>query len=185
MSEIVKLGEKLSGDVPRDAIHIAIAPVTAGQILKPGEHVGFLSDGRVGKTRVTIGVIDPFLTSLVNVGDQVYILLNPYTITSLRHQWTHPAFDNNYKSVVESKSIPSGALKTSANYIRREAGKLGLSYEQLIEITTDWVLTGEVFCGGEDFMDAWVDEEFFHHFSIVTGMEVPEDRRHSFFRCAC
>jgi hypothetical protein len=42
MAHDVKVGTYCAPDAGRDAIHIAIAPVVAGQLLKPGEHIGFL-----------------------------------------------------------------------------------------------------------------------------------------------
>jgi hypothetical protein len=34
------------GERRRDAVHIAIAPVTAAEILNPGVHVGFVPEGQ-------------------------------------------------------------------------------------------------------------------------------------------
>ncbi len=100
MSE-VKLGKVLDNNTKayRDAVHVAVCPVTAGVTLEPGERVG-LTGGQgesgyhvvaneVGKC---IGIVDPFLEGPVQPGESFYLFLFPNTVTSLRHAWTHPAF---------------------------------------------------------------------------------------------
>lgn len=93
-----QLGNLLTGTEGRDAIHIAIIPVVASERLYPGESVELFGKTEKGLnyvrriTGTSIGIIDPFLKSAVKPGDIVYLFLNPYTIKSLRHVWTHPAF---------------------------------------------------------------------------------------------
>lgn len=77
----------------RDAIHIAVAPVTAYCKVKPGEHVGFVSDGVVGPHGRLIGIVDPFLECDVQEGERFWMFMYPNTITSLRHDWSHSEFD--------------------------------------------------------------------------------------------
>ena len=76
----------------RDAIHIAIAPVTASEDLTAGQDVGFVNCGEVGPSPNPIGIVDPFLKTSVGRGERFYLFLYPKSITSLRHVWTHPAF---------------------------------------------------------------------------------------------
>lgn len=83
------------GDRRRDAIHIAVAPVTAAVRLTPAQPVGFLNAGDiecVGVVEHPIGIVDPFLTEDIQPGQRFWLFLYPNTITSLRHVWTHPAF---------------------------------------------------------------------------------------------
>lgn len=91
-----QLGELIEdGDRRRDAIHVAIAPVTAVERLAPGQHVGLVREDDpelVGACDSTIGVVDPFLTAAVETGQRFWLFLYPGTITGLRHVWTHPAF---------------------------------------------------------------------------------------------
>jgi hypothetical protein len=91
-----RLGQLIEdGDRRRDAIHIAVAPVTAAERLAPGQHVGLVQEGDlelVGPCDRTIGVVDPFLTEEVEAGQRFWLFLYPGTITGLRHVWTHPAF---------------------------------------------------------------------------------------------
>src|SRR5262245_32401756 len=86
------LGQPPGENDRRDAIHIAIAPVTASGELRPGQHVGPLPGGRFGGVEEPIGIVDPFLREPVRDGQLFWLCLYPYTITSLRHVWTHPAF---------------------------------------------------------------------------------------------
>jgi hypothetical protein len=85
------------GDRRRDAVHVAVAPVTAAEELTPGQHVGFAPPGQtelVGPADAGrhIGVVDPFLKDRVRPGQRFWLFLYPNTVTSLRHVWTHPAF---------------------------------------------------------------------------------------------
>lgn len=84
-----------NGDRRRDAIHIAVAPVTAAGRLAPGQHVGFVTAGdteTVGACETPIGIVDPFLPGDVLPGQRFWLFMYPNTVTSLRHVWTHPAF---------------------------------------------------------------------------------------------
>lgn len=106
MQEQVKVGEVITGSARRDAIHVAVAPVVAGERLCAGMHVlldghgvAFMDDSMgngaelVGeRTDRTVGVVDPFLTESVKKGDRFYVFLYPNTVTGMRHHWMHPAF---------------------------------------------------------------------------------------------
>ena len=78
----------------RDAVHVAIAPTTAACELRPGQHVD--QHGRPeGPGAVPVGIVDPFLREPVAAGQRFWLFLYPNTVTSLRHEWTHPAFQTN------------------------------------------------------------------------------------------
>src|SRR2546425_954961 len=89
------IGKILTEPMGRDAIHIAVAPVTASRTLLPGQHIGFVQFDNtelVGKTDKPIGIVDPFLPDAVLKGERFFMFLYPNTITSLNHVWTHTAF---------------------------------------------------------------------------------------------
>ena len=91
--EAPNLGHLITNDMARrDAIHVAVAPVTAGQRLQPGQHVGLDADRRATSGYPRIGIVDPFLIDDVEEGQEFWLCLYPNTITGLRHVWTHPAF---------------------------------------------------------------------------------------------
>jgi hypothetical protein len=170
MSDVI-LGEILTGVNHRDAVHIAIAPVVAAEQLRAGQQVGFMNSGTmtVGPSKQPIGIVDPFLVGYVARGEQFWLFLFPNTITSLRHNWTHPAFPQE-TSVVCSHAVESEV------WLREFAAEQGISYEYLMrEIPTGSVCTGNTDVYGVDA------DEVLRHFKNVTGVEMGS----IYFRCAC
>lgn len=93
MSDTPKIGHLITEPVGRDAVHVAIAPVTAGERLFAGDHIGFLASGEVGAgANDHIGIVDPFIIEPVRHGERFYIWLYPGSTTGLRHVYYHPAF---------------------------------------------------------------------------------------------
>ncbi len=165
------IGQILKEKQEKDAIHVAIAPVIANQRLNPGEHIGFIYDDKktVGITAHTIGIVDPFLTSPVEMGEKFWMFLYPNTITSLRHDWTHPEFIKETSSEVESKK-----------WITNWAAEYNLTYEEVIEFGRN-----QDFFLGEVCYDN-IPEEFWDNFRIITGIEVSEQtRKETYFHCSC
>lgn len=87
------LGQFPIGNEPRDAIHIAIIPIQAGEALHPGDKVE-LTGGKAFKHvgYKPIGVVDPFITGQVYPNQWFWLCLYPKTVINLRHEWEHPAF---------------------------------------------------------------------------------------------
>ncbi len=93
----VKLGEVCESEPDRkkDAIHVAIAYVEAGEALVAGQRVGltYAGSGIVdSRSKTPIGVVDPFIEGTVLAGDSFWLFLFPDSITGLRHEWEHPQF---------------------------------------------------------------------------------------------
>src|ERR1700678_3669876 len=100
---VATMGTLLPPDVGgRDAVHVAVIAVTAGQPILPGSHIGFRSPGDAGEDREgfavhcykPIGIADPFIEQLIPAGARFWLYLYPRTITGLSHRWSHPAFDD-------------------------------------------------------------------------------------------
>lgn len=85
----------------RDAIHLAVEPVEAGEDLGVGSHVGIFNgkaynrsnsvDGKPALIKL-LGIVDPFLPRGVKQGEKFWLIVYPRMITSLRHVWSHPDF---------------------------------------------------------------------------------------------
>lgn len=85
----MELGKLVSeNEHRRDAIHIAMAPVTAPTQLVPGQHV----DANGNPDGKHVGIVDPFLTKPIKAGERFWLCLYPDTVTGIRHIWSHPAF---------------------------------------------------------------------------------------------
>lgn len=170
MSRESLLGRLVEWEGAKDAVHIAICPVTAGEDLLPGQRVEFWN----GNTHVrhaekrSVGIIDPFLDKPVIKGQRCYLCLYPGSITSLRHDWSHPAFTSD-----------------SEQWIRDFAERMDLTYNRLMAGAAEYLKSGQYLVGGSNLEGEYVPEEFWTHYEIVTGEKVPHDERNNFFSCAC
>jgi hypothetical protein len=100
------VGTILIEEMPRDAVHFAIVQVVANETLRPGQHVGIIAhpegsppyaDSQASQANGgLIGVVDPFLRRPVGRGQMCWLFLYPGSITSLRHEWTHPNLDKEH-----------------------------------------------------------------------------------------
>lgn len=94
---VPNLGHAPEDGARRDAVHIAVAPVVAGELLLSGQHVWVGRNRnaylRGDETESAIGIVDPFRADPVLPGGRFWIFLYPGTITGLRHLWSHPVFD--------------------------------------------------------------------------------------------
>lgn len=86
----------------RDAVHIAITPVTISGFVSPGEKVVWAdkSQNTVKKAEKEkpIGVIDPFLKYNLYPGSTAYLCLYPNEVTGMTHSWEHPEFEPESKT---------------------------------------------------------------------------------------
>lgn len=171
-----KLGELIdqSNERYRDAIHIAIAPVIAGEELHPGAHIGFTDADKneAGYCKKPIGVVDPFLSKKVKKGEEFWMLLHPQTITSLRHEWTHPAFQTNH---------PKERKAESEEWIHKFAHSVGLSYHALMAGAEAYIDSADYLSYGELLYNKRVPDEFWDHYEKITGKRGSG----SFFSCSC
>lgn len=100
------LGTIIGENEKRDAIHLAVEPVFAAEDLLPGQDVGRV-EGGFGRCVNPLGIVDPFIKGVVRKGQRFWLVLYPRQISSLRHVWTHPAFD-------EVEDLPGVTQKQTA-----------------------------------------------------------------------
>ena len=82
----------------RDAIHVGIIAIEAGELLHPGWHVGVRSDGKAWINTDQIGIVDPFLKDLIQPGEIFWLMMYPDSVEHIRHDWIHPAFPDTKES---------------------------------------------------------------------------------------
>jgi hypothetical protein len=181
MDPIKSIGKVLVGSEQRDAIHIAIAPVVAEMTLSPGWHVGLTDDGKATiNATAKVGIVDPFLRDIVKEGERFYLFLYPNTVTSLRHEWTHPAFGPS--------TPPKGTKEESERWLMEYAKKQNcydepeLAFGRLI----NGLKTGDLFFHGSNLhgrYDLDNEEELKEHAERYLGIEINFGRFE--FSCSC
>lgn len=159
------IGTILATEMQRDAVHFSVAPVIAKHTLKPGEHIGLGCDGCAGFTMPKvklIGIVDPFLSKAVQPGERFWMFLYPGTITSLRHEWQHPAFGPK----------PTTTSKDATEWITAFAARWNYSFDEFIAAARLYIQNEY------ELDDKWaqldVPEEdwtvFWDHFHTLTGL---------------
>lgn len=97
----------------RDAIHLAVEPVTSDETLYPGQHIGVV-DGKASTLVEKIGIVDPFISGPIYPGESFWFVVYPRTITSLRHVWSHPSFPETSAEPVAVKPPKPSVDKVAA-----------------------------------------------------------------------
>lgn len=173
------IGQLAPDDAQRDAIHVAIAPVIAAERLPHGSAVAW-APGQEGTAVINVpwdhpnklGIVDPFRTGFVNAGERFWLFLMPNTVTSLRHEWTHPAFTT--QAPVEQKAEPTEAQILAA--VEQACNKLGYDFDSY---------NGEItICRGDGDRDD--DPRVWEYAEDILGTAIPSVyRRTAYFTCAC
>lgn len=171
----LRIGHIIEGEQHRDAIHMAVAPVIAAETLQPGEHVGFVGEMSVGRAGKTLGIVDPFLKDTVYKGQRFWMLLYPGSITSLRHEWEHPAFIKADEEVD----------RTASQWLQDFAKQADMSVGGLIQAADDYLKHGTILCDGSRWEGVYAGDDFWDQYEYVKGVKVPETERDSFFSCSC
>lgn len=161
---------------PRDAVHIAVIPAEAGQDLQPGSPVTIVGGVAMASHPLSAaGVVSPFLTFPVRKGECFWLMLPPGTITSLRHEWTSPAFPSGAASnaTFEEKAESEAWL---ADFIGESHYKREIS---------NLLTAGTCTIHGREMQNEWVPNEFWHHLERLTGRQTAEIRSTAYFDCRC
>lgn len=159
---IKTIGTIHSRKMERDAIHTAILQVKAAEPLVQGTTVKLDEIGNAIHCRreEAIGIVDPFLTGAVEVGDKCWVFIFPGTVTGMRHHFTLPAID---KVMMD---------EASKKWLEKYASDHREQYETLITCVTEFVNNGCTDPTMDDnFRDSEVPDEFWIHFKNVTGLD--------------
>ena len=187
MKETITTLGKLLGknhDQHRDAVHIAVMPVVAGEPIRPGERLrikfgtddvvlcGEYNDDYVGRA-------DPFIEAYeIKTGEKFWMWLRPGTITGLRHEWTHRTIDAEKKPLSDSET-----------WLREFAEKWNFNYNAMIEAAQE--KGSYITARGRDLhsaneLDEGDEELFWYHISKLTGKKFNTEHKKGFcWSCTC
>ena len=175
-----ELGKLPAADARRDAIHVAVAPVVAAHDLYPGQRVGLLESGQATPYRPTVGIVDPYLVDMVPQGATFWLCLLPGTVTSLRHEWTHPAFAD--------PGAPQPVMDPR-RWLMDFAASVSMHYDEMLDAANLHMDRGDYFHSTEDARDALLDDEtrvqFWRCIRLVTGQSTESVEGHNPFSCSC
>jgi hypothetical protein len=141
----------LGAEARRDAIHIAVEPVVAGERLHPGAHItvvkGVAYNADTEDEEPPLGIVDPFLTKPIRKGQRFWFLMYPRMVTSLRHVWAHPSFPDEEGTPAEVPAVDHSpaaqvdrvieARAKSERWLRdyiANSDFSGWSYEEVLEV---------------------------------------------------
>ena len=198
MSSDIGIGKIIREQRFQDAIHIAVAPIQAAHIMKPGDHVTVL-EGKAFSLfsgHPPLGVVDPFLTHSVLEGEWFYLFLFPGSISSLRHAWTHPKLDVPAHSPSHYEPAPDAAI--SEKWLRSYAEKVNPSIwhgldgkngdpELAYRVLLEGLIDGKLVYHGIDMHDIGdlIDgEELRKHAEIVLRQPINYED-FEYFSCTC
>ncbi len=202
---LATLGTIIDDKQKRDAIHLAVIPVIAGEYLCPADNVFVIDDTAYGASSVEqgIGIVDPFLDRAVDKGEHFWLVIYPRTIKSLRHVWTHPDLPDELGTPsVSIDEVPAGIISSrkteSEKWLRKFcAGADCPGYEKVIELIDTGTLPNpdpvyyknggtyakEYLHFNGDDAHGEIPSEFWGHVEIVLGRKV---KYHSqYFSCSC
>lgn len=186
---VATMGTILTDDVGgRDAVHVAVIAVAAEEKFAPGQDVGVSTSGNASARVEPVGIVDPFLKQMVQPGQRFWLYLYPRTITSLRHQWTHPAFQDDAQDVVYS--TPSSKL-ASEQWLRDFTSKADCPGFHDVMAAAERIADGAIVGWDGEYMhfdgsDAHgeIPDEFWHHVEVVLGRPI-KGQKAKYFSCAC
>ena len=209
------LGMIHTNNEKRDAIHLAVIAVTAGEPISPGAHIvydeGTAYNCEEGKGQ---GIADPFLTALVEPGQRFWLIIYPRQIRSLRHVWEHPAFPSSLLEEMEEDQAADAAhaqvitlpepteeqlaealammghpVELAKITIREVAAEFGVSYDWLMSETDQAQEDPNHYAyHPEDsgrFEGESLPQRFWDAYATVRGVERTKVNDGGFFTCAC
>lgn len=197
MSDL-NLNELPGPDAVRDAIHIAVIPLIAGEDLYGGAvqlKVGTKNVALRAKDSYyggeSIGIVNPWhpasqgdYENVVRKGEAFYCLLNPGSVTGMRHHFQHPVFDSEPVEMSDSESW----LRQFAqewNFDFDELIKVGVNVQKATDRWQYWITA----CGRDLHSAGELGEDcdlFWYHLERHTGKQVDKDKRELLgWSCSC
>jgi hypothetical protein len=174
---LATLGTIIADKQGRDAIHLAVEPTIAKQILAPSQPVGV-----DGTDADPVGIVDPFLKGFVHPGERFWLILFPRQITSLRHVWEHPAFPSVEPKLIDrpysEKWMRAWAMKHMSDDYYDDLGKV--SEQEAYEFAINAGKNMSV--GPHESARDYIDNEWWGHWEAITGQE---GKRGEYFSCGC
>lgn len=184
LGNIIETGE-------RDAIHLAVEPCVAYENLYPGQHIGILDGKGSTKAQKKLGIVDPFITGFIPEGKMFWLVVYPRQITSLRHVWTHPEFDEPFTPMISKNK------KDSEQWLRNwcDSNEDAPTYEDLIGIMSDgpisqsegygqrWTNEGDYLVSHGYEASGEIPSEVWIHVENVIGKRLDSYPAH--FSCSC
>lgn len=159
-------------DEGRDAIHLAVEQVTAGSYLNPGAHIGRDADNRytIRAPGEGLGIVDPFIQGMVRPGDRFWLVVYPRKITSLRHVWSHPDFDDLKSDLPEVHTDPVAEAVMREQII---AEHVALQRKQDVDAAVQWVKKYVAELNDEHY-ESWMEEDYGSDYLRLTYEELME-----------
>lgn len=166
----------------RDAVHVAVLPMTAETYLEPGQHIGY-ADGKSSHEN-HIGIVDPFLKETVKQGEMFFMFLYPNTITSLHHLWTHPSI-NEDKLASEKWLRTFASIADCPDYDTLLSAATGGHVENVDGYGASYNNDGEyLYFNGRD-AHGEIPPEFWHHVEVITDKKIDPSKKATYFCCSC
>jgi hypothetical protein len=112
------------------------------------------------------------------------MFLYPNTITSLRHEWTHPDFQKEEELAgYEPTFLKLKGPTEEEKWIDEYAKRINTTYDRLMEAADNYLKYGNYFCQGGDFEGEYIGDEFWDRYEKIRKQRV--DNRLSFLSCSC
>lgn len=182
MNGDIGIGKLIDKERERDAIHMAVASVVASCRLFVGQHIGIDDKGMATADNVEhIGIVDPFLPQhRIETGERFWMFLYPGSITSIRHDWTHPKLESTPDKAASEAWLRQYAVSVNS-YLAEESEDS--AYHTLMSDLAQGAITyhGIDMHGRDDLIDA---DELRHHAQIILGKPINYDS-FEYFSCTC
>ena len=192
------MGKILDNDFPigdRDAVHVAVICAVANCTLNAGEPVVY-KDGKAQlctswNEEISVGIVDPFLKEVVREGQKFWLFIKPRTVTSLKHDWDHPAIPADIRTRRKTEAQITQERNEAEEWLKNWAKREHADWDEVLaEIKSELIMkannTATIDCvsygtGSTDIPQPAT--EFWKKVSLVVGVEIVDAP--NYFSCSC